>query len=562
MSHPLQGFSFKISSFKSLADEPGDNLSFEPVNILVGRNNSGKSSVIDALRFILTKGKEYNPEHSRHGSQLSIKITSHLSENELRRVFRENTRSHGISAANDWFYGRSFISSAITRSLDTGWNARWISGPDLSAISNGQRATFEQSLTEATDDPKAHLIQIAAERDVKPEGESDPSPVAPSGTGLTNLIRAFLYDSRFPMAQVEKLLLEDLNTIYQGDAFFERILCQRDPNGQWEIYLQEGGAPVRLSQSGSSLRTIFIILATLRLNPLVSGGKSVDRSVFCVEEPENNLHPALLRRLLDFLAQFRASVDATLFITTHSPTAIDWASRREDSATFHVKRTQTGAQVHQIREYSAARNLLKDLDIRASEILQSNGVIWVEGPSDRIYLRKWISEYSNSEISEGVHYSIMFYGGKLLSHLSCLPPGDASEAISLLHINRNSAVVIDSDRRMLRSGKYRSNINATKKRIEKEIRDLNGFVWITQGKEIENYISYNITSALNGGVMISTDMSSDVPAALKKKYPDKISLAHAAAEITNKSDLKVLDLPLRLEQLCEEIRTWNMLSKL
>ena len=33
--------------------------------------------------------------------------------------------------------------------------------------------------------------------------------------------------------------------------------------------------------------------------------------------------------------------------------------------------------------------LVDDLGIKASDILQSNGIIWVEGPSDRIYINKF-----------------------------------------------------------------------------------------------------------------------------------------------------------------------------
>ena len=33
-------------------------------------------------------------------------------------------------------------------------------------------------------------------------------------------------------------------------------------------------------------------------------------------------------------------------------------------------------------------DVLDDLGAKASDIFQSNGIIWVEGPSDRIYIKK------------------------------------------------------------------------------------------------------------------------------------------------------------------------------
>ena len=61
--------------------------------------------------------------------------------------------------------------------------------------------------------------------------------------------------------------------------------------------------------------------------------------------------------------------------------------------------------------------ICNDLGYKASDLLQTNSIIWVEGPSDRIYINFWLNEIDDSLV-EGVHYSIMFYGGRLFSHLT------------------------------------------------------------------------------------------------------------------------------------------------
>jgi hypothetical protein len=85
----------------------------------------------------------------------------------------------------------------------------------------------------------------------------------------------------------------------------------------------------------------------------------------------------------------------------------------------------------------------------------------VEGPSDRIYLRAWI-RLQNPELEEGTDYSIMFYGGRLLNHLSA-DDSEVSEFISLRKLNRHLCVVIDSDKTTANS-----RINSTKKRVKDE----------------------------------------------------------------------------------------------
>jgi hypothetical protein len=77
----------------------------------------------------------------------------------------------------------------------------------------------------------------------------------------------------------------------------------------------------------------------------------------------------------------------------------------------------------------------------------------------------------------------MFYGGRLLSHLSLDrdAPADADDLIQLLRINQYSAILIDSDRRSASS-----DINATKTRVRAECETAKVPCWITDGKEIEN----------------------------------------------------------------------------
>jgi hypothetical protein len=88
----------------------------------------------------------------------------------------------------------------------------------------------------------------------------------------------------------------------------------------------------------------------------------------------------------------------------------------------------------------------------------------------------------------------MFYGGRLLSHLSLNrdePVLSPEELIKLLRINQNSAIVIDSDRT-----KRDADINATKKRIAEESEKAGILCWITSGREIENYLAPETIAAV------------------------------------------------------------------
>lgn len=93
---------------------------------------------------------------------------------------------------------------------------------------------------------------------------------------------------------------------------------------------------------------------------------------------------------------------------------------------------------------------------------------------------------------EGVDYTILYYGGAILSHHTFLDDEDgADDLVRALSMSRSFAVVIDSDRT-----RDRPQLRATKTRIREEVERSGGFCWITEGREIENYLSVELQSIL------------------------------------------------------------------
>ena len=156
-------------------------------------------------------------------------------------------------------------------------------------------------------------------------------------------------------------------------------------------------------------------------------------------------------------------------------------SNRETS--FMGKEENGVSSIQIVDDFITKSEVLNDLDVRASDLLQSNGIIWVEGPSDRIYIKRWMEIWGGGDLREGIDYQFLYYGGRLLSHYTADESHEENELISILTTNRNSAIVIDSDKTS-----QSKPINDTKKRIQAEFDKLNLFCWITKGKEIENYV--------------------------------------------------------------------------
>ncbi len=563
--HPLQGVSLSVRRFKCFGEDGGGFTDFQPINVIIRRNNTGKSALIDVVELCISSGGSYDDrKHAWQNFPFDVLVSQCLDEQSLRAVFKENLSGGGIPGNNHWTFGCQFVGHDLCRNYGPGWTPRIESGPDFSAIPTANREKYLADLASTATWPFQDLIllRVAAERDVRQENRETKLTLAPNGTGTTNLIRAVINSEDLPREEVERGLLEDLNEVYRGDSEFSQIICQEDNNGLWELFLrEEKKGNIRLSQSGSSLRSIFFILSMLRLRSFVA---KIDwtKVVLAIEEPENNLHPALMRRLLNFLADIRDEKAFTLLITTHSPIGIDWSAGRSDSQIIHVQHDGQAATSHTAIGYRAGRDILDDLDVRAADILQANGIIWVEGPSDRIYIRRWLDLVSNGRLKETVHYAIMFYAGKLLSHVNVLPPDEEDALISLLLINRNAAVVIDSDRHLgTPSGrKPRARLNNTKLRIKDEVANIGGFVWVTEGREVENYTPIEVYARVVGKRAPRVDKYAQIAKLplLREFKTNKVAIAHAVAPETREADLiGHLDIWSRLNELCTRIDRWN-----
>jgi hypothetical protein len=94
----------------------------------------------------------------------------------------------------------------------------------------------------------------------------------------------------------------------------------------------------------------------------------------------------------------------------------------------------------------------------------------------------------------------MFYGGGLLSHLSVSDSEDEdnleqdlTDFISLLKINRNTVIMCDSDK-----SNKNDSLKPAIERIKSEFEDseFQGFHWITDGREVENYLNPDIVEKI------------------------------------------------------------------
>jgi hypothetical protein len=184
--------------------------------------------------------------------------------------------------------------------------------------------------------------------------------------------------------------------------------------------------------------------------------------------------------MLEMIDVERRRLGVQIVVATHSPVLTNPELISRAGAKVIV------AARGRCEELDDARRVLDDLGVTSGDLVQANGLIWVEGPSDRIYLKTWIELYARTNglpaPIERVHYAFVSYGGALLKHLALT---DAhADKLDLRAVNRNFFVMIDRD---IPDGET-GTLAAEKRRLLREAEFLGRSpqVWVTRHYTIES----------------------------------------------------------------------------
>ena len=279
------------------------------------------------------------------------------------------------------------------------------------------------------------------------------------------------YGKRQKVREYEKYLSENF--------FFGRDISLVPMVDKDVVHVKEGDDEDRpIYDLGDGIQSIILLTYKVFMaeNP----------TMFFIEEPEHFLHAGLQRTLIETFAKHKEHM---FFMTTHSNHFLDLAQERDDISIQQVSRVKGESKVQASLDYG---ELLNELGVRASSVLLANCSIWVEGVTDKLYLRAYLNKYieelededKKSKLKsyhENLHFVFTEYQGSNITHwnFSGDVENDGNETPAK-RLNRNILLIADAD------------IDGKGERVKSLRGALGDAFYLLDYKEIENFIPFDI----------------------------------------------------------------------
>ena len=285
----------------------------------------------------------------------------------------------------------------------------------------------------------------------------------------------------------QRKVIEEFQKFLQENFFSNYDKVQLIPNEEKKVlYVKIGNDERAIYDWGDGTQQLIVILYSLYKHKDETG------KLFFIEEPEMYLHPGILRKFIEVINS-DVFKNHQYFITTHSNIVLDTsADTNIKMSIFKFKKVNNiknncGKNFLIEQCNNGDVSLLNELGVRNSSVFLSNCSIWVEGITDRLYLKHYLKlyckKYPDKKVyRENIDYTFIEYGGGNVVHFNFDEKIDDSNSINAKYINNKIFLIADNDN--TKSGTKKAN------RKEKYKGLLGNNFYELSATEIENLITF------------------------------------------------------------------------
>ncbi len=485
----------RIRGYRCFADE---TVAFVPgVNVLVGENNAGKTTVLSAFGLLLDRTRRQRPGY----------FDFHQPAADLSRPPRINISILLRSTKDDTLQDKALVADWLTK-LEVPWEATltYMFGlePDdekqctelLAKLAHNDIAEYRRTIESflpryvvriLSGDPinalsadremlaRVDFQLLDALRDADRELFAGSNPLLKRilaqvrDTGKTTEERAKSeQDFRTLATQLGAHLrtrvsldpiltfVNDTGAMEGGKPTLKDVIAEDDILAALRLFVETTGFSIPAENNGmgyNNLIYISLVLASIdhAADPTKAGPNATSFPILCIEEPEAHLHPALQYKLLKHLQERVTPTKRTrqVFITTHS-THITSAVDLDNITCLTIA---PGGKHHiayparcfaDTPEGRASKAYVERyLDATKSNLLFAKGIIFVEGLSE-LLLIPILADQLNCSLATH-HVAIISVGGSTFQHFLPLFGGGLMPDQEKVALRRPVACLLDGD---------------------------------------------------------------------------------------------------------------------
>ena len=290
-------------------------LDTDKYNVLVGANNSGKTSILHALRlfFLSLSGEFSGPTRSISFHKRYISVDEILPVADSVELWTDrlkgNTKTTGIIIEIE-FATRLRIEALFTHRFGQ-------VHVDANIITNPQNLSGQQ-INEAIGHKLAFIPGLVGILSQEPYV----TPARRSAMSIEARYSEMYRSALFHLNSIDKKALKAINATLKKHLNVEITSIKFDP--EKDIYVDieytQSNTSLDLASAGSGMLQIIQVLVYIYLHK---------PTLLLIDEPDAHLHPELQEKLGSVLKILTDDLHAQLFVATHSPDVIDAFSPRE-----------------------------------------------------------------------------------------------------------------------------------------------------------------------------------------------------------------------------------------